>query len=261
MTERLLDNGWRVTEINKHETDFLYNEIVIESTYAKPEFKLDPNGVILDIGANIGLFALYMHETIPNAKIICFEPSPDCASAVRKNTSFTAGKIEVLELAAGNEASTCEFYHYPGYSIMSSLMADPTEDQATLMNGAKLQANKRGINMSERELELLAETILGKRKTYLCKMRRISDVMREKNIERVSLLKIDVEKAEHIVLEGIDHQDLKRIDNIIVEVHDLGNNEQDKVKTLLQKADFNVKMVAEGHLEQSKIYTVWGWRA
>lgn len=260
MNKRLLDNGWKVAEVNKHETDFLYNEIVIENTYWKSEFNLDPNGIILDVGANIGLFALYMHEFMPKAKILCFEPNPICAKIVRENTYHAAGQVEILEIAAGNKSRTCEFFHYPGYSIMSSLMADDNEDRATLLSGTKAQAKKRGINMSERELELLAETILGKRETYMCEMRRISDIIRERTIERISLLKIDVEKAEHIVLEGIDFEDLKRVDNAIVEVHDLGNDEQGKVVKLFENSGFNVNMVAEDHLEESKIYTIWAWR-
>jgi FkbM family methyltransferase len=260
MNKRTLDNGLEIVEINKHETKFLYNEIFEENTYRKPEFTIDPAGVVLDIGANIGLFALYMTEWVEGVKIKCFEPSPACAQAVRENTIHLGGQVEVLEIAAGDENTECEFFHYPGYTIMSSLLANDEEDRATLISGTKAQAEKRGLKMSDRELELLTDTILGKRETYQCTMRRLSDVIREHDIERISLLKIDVEKAELMVLSGLENGHLQIIDNIIVEVHDLGNDEHNKVRTRLEDNGFEVNMVAEGHLENSKIYTVWGWR-
>lgn len=260
MGKRELDNGINILDINKHETDFLYNEIFVENTYNKPEFNIDPNGVVLDVGANIGLFALYMTNWIKGINVKCFEPSPACAEVLRENTLHLKEQIEVLEVAAGDQNTTCEFHHYPGYTIMSSLMADETEDRGTLIAGTKAQALKRGITMSDRELELLTDTVLGKRETYTCTMRRISDVINEKKIQQISLLKIDVEKAELIVLAGIDPKDLKIVQNVIIEVHDLGNNEHGKVSDLLKKSGFNVSIAAEGHLENSKIYSVCGWR-
>lgn len=260
MGKRKLANGIEIIDINKHETDFLYNEIFVENTYHKPEFKINPNGIVLDVGANIGLFALYITDLIKGINVKCFEPSPVCADVLRQNTEQFRSQIEVLEVAAGDQNTTCEFFHYPGYTIMSSLMADEQEDRATLIAGTKAQAIKRGIDMSERELELLTDTILGKREIYTCSMRTISSIIKEQDIARISLLKIDVEKAEHKVLSGIDEEDLKRVDNVIIEVHDLGNKEQNQVRNVLNNSGFNVNMVAEGHLESSEIYTVWGWR-
>lgn len=260
MGKRKLANGLEIIEINKHETKFLYNEIFEENTYKKPEFKIDPKGVVFDVGANIGLFALYITNWIEGVEVKCFEPSPVCAEVLRENTKHLGAQVEVLEVAAGDQNTTCEFFHYPGYTIMSSLLADETEDRATLIAGTKAQAEKRGLEMSDRELELLTDTILGKRETYTCTMRRISDVIREQNIEHISLLKIDVEKAEHMVLSGLETKHLNLIDNVIIEVHDLGNKEHEQVRDRLKNSGFFVNMIAEGHLEDSRIYTVWGWR-
>lgn len=260
MSTRELENGWKIHELNKHETDFLYNEIVIEDTYSKNEFDLESDGVILDIGANIGLFSLYMHNKLPQARIICFEPSKICVELARRNTAHCNTKVEILEIAAGNENKSVDFIHYPGYSIMSGILADESEDKETLIAGAKSQAAKRGINLSERELELLADSVLGNTETYTCQMRRISDVLSEMKISNVSLLKIDVEKAELMVLEGLEQKDLEKINNVIVEVHDMGNAEHKQVEARLAGAGFNVSMVSEKHLENSNIYTVWGWR-
>src|SRR5205823_5305892 len=45
---------------------------------------------------------------------------------------------------------------------------------------------------------------------------------REAGIERIDLLKIDVEKSEHDVLRGIDDEHWPMIDQVVIEVHDIG---------------------------------------
>jgi len=46
----------------------------------------------------------------------------------------------------------------------------------------------------------------------------ISEEIRKHNISRISLLKIDVERAELDVLNGIDEEDWSKIDHIAVEI-------------------------------------------
>ena len=48
----------------------------------------------------------------------------------------------------------------------------------------------------------------------------VSDQMRRFGIDRIALLKIDVERSELNVLKGIREDDWGRIDRIIAEVHD-----------------------------------------
>jgi acyl carrier protein len=49
----------------------------------------------------------------------------------------------------------------------------------------------------------------------------LTEVVAEHKIDRIDLLKIDVEKAEADVLAGIDQATWARIDQIVLEVHDL----------------------------------------
>ena len=53
-----------------------------------------------------------------------------------------------------------------------------------------------------------------------CRLRRLSDVMKEQGVERIDLLKIDVERAEEEVLGGIEDEDWEKIDQIVMEAHD-----------------------------------------
>jgi hypothetical protein len=78
MAHVTLPNGIPVVEINAYETKFLYDEIFVQQVYGSHGISVPPGGVILDIGANIGIFALYGMMKFPGAKIYCFEPAPHC---------------------------------------------------------------------------------------------------------------------------------------------------------------------------------------
>ena len=52
------------------------------------------------------------------------------------------------------------------------------------------------------------------------KLRRLSDVIREQGVERIDLLKVDVQRAELDVLRGIDETDWPKIRQVVMEVHD-----------------------------------------
>ena len=45
-------------------------------------------------------------------------------------------------------------------------------------------------------------------------------MMREEGLERIDLLKIDVQRAELDVLEGIQEQDWEKIEQVVMEVHE-----------------------------------------
>jgi hypothetical protein len=68
--------------------------------------------------------------------------------------------------------------------------------------------------------EYMSERLLSR--TYRAERRRLSDVLAQTGVERIDLLKIDVQKAESEVLAGIDDADWPRIGQLAVEVHDLG---------------------------------------
>ena len=52
-----------------------------------------------------------------------------------------------------------------------------------------------------------------------CELRTLSDALRDEAIDRIDLLKIDVEKAELEVLAGIDEADWPRIGQVVAEIH------------------------------------------
>ncbi len=74
-----LPNGMRIRHWQKIETNFLYPEIFgADSVYAKGDFiEFRPGAVIVDAGANIGMFTLFAaRQCRGEAQVFAFEPIP-----------------------------------------------------------------------------------------------------------------------------------------------------------------------------------------
>jgi len=66
--------------------------------------------------------------------------------------------------------------------------------------------------------ELLAGRFEGR--IEQCRMRRLSEVIREEGVAAIELLKVDVQRAELEVLRGIEEEDWGKIRQVVMEVHD-----------------------------------------
>lgn len=78
----------------------------------------DPR-VILDLGANIGLFGAFAASRWPRSRIIGYEPDPDNAAVHRATLALTGlgNRWSLVEAAAGAEAGTLSFL--PGRASLS----------------------------------------------------------------------------------------------------------------------------------------------
>jgi acyl carrier protein len=70
-------------------------------------------------------------------------------------------------------------------------------------------------------------------------------VIRENGVERIDLLKIDAEKCEQEVLDGIDESDWAKIRQCVVEVHDL-DGRLERIRSEFEQRGFDVIVHAEG---------------
>jgi acyl carrier protein len=73
--------------------------------------------------------------------------------------------------------------------------------------------------------------------TYTCKLRTLSDIIREQGIERIDLLKVDVEKSEWDVLAGIRSEDWGKIRQVVLEVET--PELMERVSTLLDSKGYS----------------------
>ncbi|MGB1390594.1 MAG: non-ribosomal peptide synthetase, partial [Paracoccaceae bacterium] len=210
-----LPNGLIISHHRNAETAFLYDEIFNDNCYLGDEMRLPEDPVIFDVGANIGMFLVQAGAALPDARIFAFEPVPDIHAHLQRNAAIHAPGAKVHQAALGAQAGQIEFTWYPNNSIVSGAHADAVEDRETVERFV-LNAVEDGQGDLMARIDAAVEA-----QVVTCRVMTLSSVIEEAGLDRIDLLKIDVEKAEMEVLEGIQAQHWPMIRQIVMEVHDL----------------------------------------
>jgi hypothetical protein len=104
------------------------------------------------------------------------------------------------------------------------------------------------------------ERVTFKHETVACQLRTASEVIRTEQISQIDLLKIDVEKGEWDVLLGIDDEDWNKIQQIVIEVHEI-DNRLEKISRLLNDHGLNRLTVEQAPLfAGTHIFNLYGRR-
>lgn len=236
-----LPNDMIIHHLNKSETEFLYKEIFEKHAYSKHGISLKEGAVVFDVGANIGMFTLFVKATVSGAKVYSFEPIPKICGLLRLNAAQFGPDVVVYECGLSNETKDAVLTYYPGYSILSGLYTDVDQDAKVLLSGAARQwevSRKKDEEMSERVKELIVEGSLGGAIEHTCRLRTISSIIDEHDIERIDLLKIDVEKSEVDIMNGIAPDDWSKIEQIVMEVHDFDGGLCEETDSFLKEKGF-----------------------
>jgi amino acid adenylation domain-containing protein/non-ribosomal peptide synthase protein (TIGR01720 family)/FkbM family methyltransferase len=246
---RRLPNGMVVADLNDHETDYQYAEIFEEETYLRHGIELNDGDCVFDVGANIGLATLFFHSRRKKLRIYAVEPVPALLDILEFNIGLYDIDAVVLPFGLSDSLGESTIVYYPGYSIMSGLYADAEEEAETVRT--VMRNRERAGDAGVRELLPHLDEFLDRRfasQEVSCRLRRLSDVIREQGVERIDLLKVDVQKSELDLLHGIEPKDWQKIRQIVLEVHDVGAR-LSGVTELLSEQGFDVVVEQEASLE------------
>ncbi len=254
-----LPNGMVIAHLNKNETEFVYKELWEELAYLKHGISINEGDCIFDVGANIGLFALFVGQICKNASIYAFEPIPPVFDLLRINTESYGLNVKLFNLGLSSEIKSDKFTYYPQISVISGRFADADRERETiksfLLKQQQIVANE--IISSQAIDELLVERLQSQQ--FTCHLRTISDVIGEHGVEKIDLLKIDVEKSEQDVLSGIQQQDWQKIQQIVVEVHNI-NGRLEEIVALLKEHGYNLTIEQDALLEDTELYNIYARR-
>ena len=154
--------------------------------------RLGSHPVILDVGANHGQFAALIRNAVPGARILSFEPNP--AAFTKLVAAADHLGIEPFNVGCGSQAGRLTLFD-----------ATSTEGSglATFVPGV---FERQGIEPVGIEAELVT----------------LDQFCADHGIERVGLLKIDVEGYERSVLEGAQRLIAeRRIDVVQLEFNEM----------------------------------------
>ncbi|BAZ20907.1 beta-ketoacyl synthase [Kalymmatonema gypsitolerans NIES-4073] len=256
-----LPNNLEIAYQSKAEVDYLYEDIFNNQVYLKHGIKLCDNSCIFDVGANIGMFTLFVSQQCHNPTIYAFEPAPPLFEILRFNTNLHEVNVKLFNLGISKEAKTATFTFYPHSSAMSSFYAEKEEEKEVLkaIMFNQLESGMSGMEqVMEYTDELLEERF--KEQNFTCQLKTLSEIICEQQVERIDLLKIDVQKSELDVIQGIRYQDWEKIKQIVIEVHDT-DGRLESITSLLKKQGYNVVAEQEDLYQHSIIHNVYAIRS
>jgi FkbM family methyltransferase len=136
---------------------------------------LSAGATFVDVGANFGIYSLKAARIVGAAgHVIAVEPNPEAVRQLQANIAASkAGMVALAPVACSNAESTLDLYLAP--------KANTGETSLSRANAAYEGAIAH---------------------TYKVRARPLDDIIRESGVIRVDAIKIDVEGAEYLVLEG-----------------------------------------------------------
>ena len=176
-----------------------YNEIFHTENYSYKDCCIEEGDVVLDLGANYGLFSLYAVDK-GAAKIYAFEPVSEVYNFLKVNTEEFKN-IKIYRKAVDGITGKKDIKIFDGDSTSNSLVCDKKCDKLETVYVI-------GIN------ELLKE------------------------IGHIDFIKCDIEGSEYNVFRAIDDELLKGIKKIILEYHYNYNDELNIILKKLKECGF-----------------------
>jgi 31-O-methyltransferase len=257
MMRRLsLPDGLEVFSLNADETRFVHGEVFVARCYLQHGIELRDGDCVFDVGANIGMASIFFSKERRNVRIFAFEPGPAAYECLKANLELHGQLLGVetrtFECGLSREPGTAEFTFYPHNSVMSGFHADLEQDRAA----TKMFMVNSGFAPRHAELFLSSKF---KKETFPCRLRTLSEIVDEERVERIDLLKVDVEKSEREVLAGIREEHWDRIGQVVVEVHD-ERGALDDVHAMLAEHGFKIIAEQDPQLKGTAIFSMFATR-
>ena len=255
----VLPNGLEIAHLNSYETAYLYREIFEDQTYLRHGIQLRDDAVVLDIGANIGLFSLFVMSRCSRASIYAFEPGPAAYEALKANCQAYVPGARTYNVGVAARSGSAAFAFYPDSSVFSGFHSDEALDRTAIQQVIENALRDAAVDPADAALhagQLAAGRL--QRISLECRLTTVSEIIRDNNLAKIDLLKIDAERSELEILAGIQAEDWNKIGQIVLEVHDQATLEQ--VEVLLAGHGYHCTREQESSLRGSALLNVYAVR-
>lgn len=194
---------------NSTDIQAFVNVWIIEE-YNTKNFNIKDNDVIVDVGAHIGLFSIYVSQFCHTGKILAFEPIKENYDVLLENVRLNQlGNISTFNLAVSDKNLPLKIY----------------------------------LNRSDNA----AHTIYGTGEDFVDIDSTTLKEIIDSHCDKIDLIKLDCEGAEYDILSSLPKDYFERIEKICMEYHIIDNN-LDRLKRLklhLQEFGFRLFVKSE----------------
>lgn len=253
-----LPNNLALVHLNQHETDFIYRATFEDQTYLKHGVTLRDGDCIFDVGANIGQFSLFAHLVARQPRLFAFEPNPRARAALAANLQLYDTDCRVFAFGLGDAKGNACFTAFDGFSLLSGLHVDVEEEKALVRAFMSNEMSDGEVpNDSDEEVQQILDERFAAR-TFDIPIRTLSSVIDEERVDRIDLLKINVEKAEFDVLRGIRPEHWPRIGQVVIKVdrpETIGN-----IVSLLESHGLECAIDQDAVMTGTRVRTVYAVR-
>lgn len=247
-----LPNGLKFLNKNHKETRVVFKEVFENKTYLNNGIEIKDGDTIIDVGANAGMFSLQIGLHFPKAKIFAMEPIPETFRYLQLNAELYDLNIELFNQGAADSNRTTTFGYYPLCTTISGQFPDKKCEKDVL------ECYYERLENCEENKENIDKVLddVTQYESVECELVKLSTLIEDHKIEKIDLLKIDVEKSEIEVLNGIDELHWSLIKQLVIEVHDNDSNLKWVENFLLNKG-YNVYIEEDSLVKNSKLYNVY----
>lgn len=184
-----------------------FKEIWYRDAYRLQHPPIRPHGTVIDIGANVGVFAIYAASIGRAARVLCYEPFPASYELLCHNAAQNClGSIETYQQAVGG-----------------------TPGQRTLY--VRDQDGHNSLLGSRGEPSIAVDCVT------------LAEVVENRGIDRCDFLKLDCEGAEYEILLQAPPSVLRRVGRIALEWHAFGPYGYQELEELFRSTGFHVHVV------------------
>ena len=170
-------------KIRVNSTDLMaFTHVWMIQEYSDDNFSINNDDVIIDVGAHIGLFALFTSQFCKNGKIFCYEP-------IKENYKILIENIEMNQIQnifPNNLAVTKET------SRVKIFLNDDQSGHSMFIQ------NKNFVEVDSKSL---------------------SDIFIDNGIKECDFLKLDCEGAEYEIIESLPSDLFTKINKTAIEYH------------------------------------------
>jgi FkbM family methyltransferase len=171
------------------------------------EWTLEDEPLVVDVGGNIGAFPLWLAESYPNVRGLCFEPDPDAYLFLKRNLALNGTAIQPRQAAVSDRSGTSVLFRELPGSGVSSLHPDIEE-----------RAYRDSVTIDVVGFDELIEEIN----------------------DEVSLMKLDCEGSEFEIVQRTRPSSWRRVRRVVVECHRLRGHSVNELESRFGELGFQV---------------------